>query len=188
MLLGSQPIAAGMECQAAMGRAGRARLGSMLMRVQSLVARKLPRAQDSVKGIDDVKIRDVYSSYLLIAGVACFILGIGNWVVGAIETTKYQNLLHRTEQTGLEESYRSFQELDQQKNEEVLRRINEDREKYNAARVKLNFFYVVLTGGKTMFLFGILLMLLSLIRLIRRDAQIKINTLSGWTRNDNGGR
>jgi hypothetical protein len=188
MLLGNQPIAAGMECQAAMGRAGRARLGSMLMRVQSLVARKLPRAQDSVKGIDDVKIRDVYSSYLLIAGVACFILGIGNWVVGAIETTKYQNLLHRTEQTGLEESYRSFQELDQQKNEEVLRRINEDREKYNAARVKLNFFYVVLTGGKTMFLFGILLMLLSLIRLIRRDAQIKINTLSGWTRNDNGGR
>jgi hypothetical protein len=132
-----------------------------------------------------VKVRDVYSSYLLIAGVACFILGIGNWVVGAIETTKYQNLLHRTEQTGLEESYRSFQELDQQKNEEVLRRINEDREKYNAARVKLNFFYVVLTGGKTMFLFGILLMLLSLLRLIRRDARMKINTLSGWTRNDN---
>jgi hypothetical protein len=149
---------------------------------------KLPQAEDSVKCIDDVKIRDVYSSYLLIAGVVCFILGIGNWVVGAIETAKYQNLLHRTEQTGLEESYRSFQELDQQKNEEVLRRINEDREKYNAARVKLNFFYVVLTGGKTMFLFGVLLMLLSLIRLIRRDAQMKINTLSGWTRNDNVGR
>jgi hypothetical protein len=147
----------------------------------------LHRADDSVKCIDDVKIRDVYSSYLVIAGVACFILGIGNWVVGAIETTKYQNLLHRTEQTGLEESYRSFQELDQQKNEEVLRRINEDREKYNAARVKLNFFYVVLTGGKTMFLCGILLMLLSLIRLIRRDAQMKINTLSGWTKSDNAG-
>jgi hypothetical protein len=131
-----------------------------------------------------VKVRDVYSSYLFIAGVGCFILGIGNWVVGAVETTKYQNLLHRTEQTGLEESYRSFQELDHQKNEQVLRRINEDREKYNAARVKLNFFYVVLSGGKTLFLCGILLMLLSLIRLIRRDAQMKINTLSGWTKTD----
>ena len=145
------------------------------------------RVEDSVKCIDDVKVRDVYSSYLLIAGVACFILGIGNWVVGAVETTKYQNLLHRTEQTGLEESYKSFQELDQQKNEEVLRHINEDREKYNAARVKLNFFYVVLTGGKTMFLCGVLLMLLSVIRLIRRDAQIKMNTLSGWTKIDNAG-
>ena len=83
-----------------------------------------------------VKARDIYSSYLLMAGIVCFVLGIGNWIVGAVETSKYQNLLHRTEQTGLEESYRSFQELDHQKNEEVLRRINEDREKYNAARVK----------------------------------------------------
>jgi hypothetical protein len=126
-----------------------------------------------------MKARDIYSSYLLMSGIVCFVLGIGNWVVGAVETTKYQNLLHRTEQTGLEESYRSFQELDHQKNEEVLRRINEDREKYNAARVKLNFFYVVLMGGRTLFLCGVLLILWSLIRLIRRDAQKKISILSG---------
>jgi hypothetical protein len=131
-----------------------------------------------------MKARDVYSSYLLIAGIACLVLGIGNWAVGAVETSKYQNLLHRTEQTGLEESYRSFQELDQQKNEEVLRRINEDREKYNAARVKLNFFYVVLTGGRILFLCGVLFMLSSLIQLIRRDAKKKINQLSSVARTD----
>ena len=130
-----------------------------------------------------MKARDIYSSYLFISGVVCFVLGVGNWVVGAVETTKYQNLLHRTEQTGLEESYRSFQELDHQKNEEVLRRINEDREKYNAARVKLNFFYVVLTGGRTLFLCGILLLLWSLIRLIRRDARKKIRTLTALNQN-----
>ena len=135
----------------------------------------------------EMKARDIYSSYLLMSGIVCFVLGIGNWVVGAVETTKYQNLLHRTEQTGLEESYRSFQELDHQKNEEVLRRINEDREKYNAARVKLNFFYVVLTGGRTLFLCGVLLMLWSLIRLIRRDAQKKMSTLSGLSRTDSAG-
>ena len=129
-----------------------------------------------------MKARDIYSSYLLITGMVCFVLGIGNWIVGVVETTKYQNLLHRTEQTGLEETYTSFQELDHQKNEEVLRRINEDREKYNAARVKLNFFYVVLTGGRTLFLCGVLLLLWSLIRLIRRDAQKKMNTLANLTR------
>ena len=129
-----------------------------------------------------MKARDIYSSYLLMTGMVCFVLGIGNWIVGVVETTKYQNLLHRTEQTGLEETYRSFQELDHQKNEEVLRRINEDREKYNAARVKLNFFYVVLTGGRTLFLCGVLLLLWSLIRLIRLDAQKKINTLANLTR------
>src|SRR5437867_1691285 len=118
-----------------------------------------------------MKARDIYSSYLLIVGAMCLVLGIGNWIVGAVETTKYQNLLHKTAQTGLEETYRSFQELDHQKNEEVLRRINENREKYNAARVKLNFFYVVLIGGRVLFLSGAVLTLCSLIRLIRRDTQ-----------------
>ena len=26
-----------------------------------------------------VKARDIYSSYLLMAGIVCFVLGIGNW-------------------------------------------------------------------------------------------------------------
>jgi hypothetical protein len=131
-----------------------------------------------------MKARDIYSSYLLIVGAMCLVLGIGNWIVGAVETTKYQNLLHKTAQTGLEETYRSFQELDHQKNEEVLRRINENREKYNAARVKLNFFYVVLIGGSVLFLSGAVLTLCSLIRLIRRDTQFKIRRLEGLAGKD----
>ena len=126
-----------------------------------------------------MKVRELYSSYLLIAGLLCLVLGVGNWIVGAVQTVKYQNLLHKTAQTGLEETYRNFQQLDQHKNEEVLRRINEDRERYNAARVKLNFFYVVLTGGRVLFLIGALLSVTTLIRLIRRDTRIKIQKLAG---------
>ena len=133
--------------------------------------------QNSVKFYFGMNIRDLYSSNLLISGIACFVLGVGNWSVGAIQTAKYQNLLYKSAQTGLEESYRSFQELDHQKNEEVLRRINEDRERYNAARVKLNFFYVVLTGGKILFVAGAILIITSLFRLIRRDARLKISKL-----------
>lgn len=117
-----------------------------------------------------MKIRDVYLNPVFVTGIACLVLGIGNWVVGSVETSKYQNLLNKTARTGLEESYRNFQELDQQKNEEVLRRINENREKFNAARVKLNFFYVVLTGGRILFLVGLLLVVAALIYLIRTEA------------------
>jgi hypothetical protein len=124
-----------------------------------------------------MKTREVYSSYLIITGLLCLVLGVGNWGVGAVETSKYQSLLRKTAQTGLEESYRNFQQLDHQKNEEVLRRINQDRERYNAARVKLNFFYVVMTGGKILFLIGALVMLLAFVRLIRRDARKKIDKL-----------
>jgi len=124
-----------------------------------------------------MKVRDIYSSHLLVAGFLLLVLGIGNWIAGAVEFTKYQGLLRKTAETGLEESYRSFQELDQQKNEEVLRRINEDRERYNTARVKMDFYYVVLSGGRLLFLLGTLLTFFSLIRLIRQDTLIKIRRL-----------
>ena len=122
-----------------------------------------------------MKIREFYSSYAMVAGLICLVLGIGNWAIGAIESAKYQALLRKTAQTGLEESYRGFRELDLQNNQEALRRINDDREKFNAARVKLNFFYVVLAGGRFLFLIGALLSVYSAVRLIRRDARIKIN-------------
>ena len=125
-----------------------------------------------------MKVRELYSSWLLVSGLICLVMGIGNWTVGAIETSKYQALLYKTARTGLEESYRHFQELDHQKNQEVLRRINEDREKFNGARVKLNFFYVVLTGGRVLFFAGAVFSLVAVVRLIRRDARIKIKRLT----------
>jgi hypothetical protein len=124
-----------------------------------------------------MKVRELYSSYLMVSGIVCLVMGIGNWTVGAIESSKYQALLYKTARTGLEESYRNFQQLDHQKNEEVLRRINEDREKYNGARVKLNFFYIVLTGGRALFIIGALLTLTAMVYLIRRDTQVKVKRL-----------
>ena len=131
----------------------------------------MTRAENPLEWLSIVKIRDAYSNSALVAGIVFLFLGIGNWVTGSMETSKYQSLLYKTAQTGLEESYRNFQELDQQRNEEVLRRMNDNREKFNAARVKLNFFYVVLIGGRILFLLGLLLILGALIRLIRTDAQ-----------------
>jgi hypothetical protein len=113
----------------------------------------------------------------MVSGIVCLVMGIGNWTVGAIESSKYQALLYKTARTGLEESYRNFQQLDHQKNEEVLRRINEDREKYNGARVKLNFFYIVLMGGRALFIIGAILTLAAMVYLIRRDTQVKVQRL-----------
>jgi len=137
--------------------------------------------QDLISENYTVKPRDIYSSYLLVGGVLCLILGLGNWIVGAVEMTRYQGLLHKTAETGLEDSYRSFQELDHQKNEEVLRPINQDREKYNTARVKLDFYYVVVSGGRLLFLVGALLTFFALIRVIRQDTLMKMKRLAATT-------
>ncbi|TMA11838.1 MAG: hypothetical protein E6J89_06580 [Deltaproteobacteria bacterium] len=125
-----------------------------------------------------MKLRDIYSSHIVVVGFLVMLLGIGNWVAGATQITKYQGLLLKIAQTGLEDNYRNFQELDHQKNEEVLRRINQDREKYNAAKVKLDFYYVVLSGGRLFFLVGVLLTFFALIRVIRQDAVMKIRKLA----------
>lgn len=125
-----------------------------------------------------MKLKDIYSSYLLVTGFVLLILGIGNWMVGAMEVTKYQGIMENTARTGLENSYLSFQELDYQKNEEVLRRINQAREKHNAARVKIDFYYVVLNGGRWLFILGLVLSAVALMRIIRRDTMAKMDRLS----------
>jgi hypothetical protein len=127
--------------------------------------------------VGHMKPRDLYSSHVLVAGVILLVLGIGNWIVGAVQVTQYRSLLRSNSRTGLEESYRSFQELTREKNQGILRRINEDREKYNAARVKLDFSYVVLRGGRVLFLVGLALTLYALIKLIRQDTLTKIRRL-----------
>ncbi len=125
-----------------------------------------------------MKLRDVYSSYLLVAALILLSLGIGNWIFGAVQITKYQRMLRNTSETGLENSYQSFQELDQRKNEEVLRRINEGRERTNAARIKVDFYYVVLGGGRLLFFLGLFLTFLGFMRLIRQDTLTKIRRLN----------
>jgi hypothetical protein len=125
-----------------------------------------------------MKLKDIYSSYLLVTGFVLLILGIGNWMVGAMEVTKYQGIMENTARTGLENSYLNFQELDYQKNEEVLRRINQAREKYNAARVKIDFYSVVLSGGRWLFILGLVLSAVALMRIIRRDTMAKMDRLS----------
>ena len=124
-----------------------------------------------------MKVRDLYSSNLLVAGILFLSMGLGNWIIGTVQIAKFQGLLSNTANTGLEDSYRNFQQLDRQKNEEVLRRINEDRERYNAARVKTDFYSVVVAGGRLFFLLGALLTFSGLIRLIRQDTLVKIRRL-----------
>jgi hypothetical protein len=143
----------------------------------------LTPAQKSVNRFA-VTARDVYSNRLFVAGFVCLVLGLGNWGVGANESYRLQNILHKTAQTGLEDSYRNFRELDHQKNQEVLRRINADREKHNSARVKLNFYYVVAAGGKLLCVIGAALTLASIVGVIRRDSDLKIKKLSILTRKE----
>ena len=93
----------------------------------------------------------------------------------------------KTARTGLEENYRNFQELDHQKNQEVLRRINADREKHNSALESNSIFIMSSRRGGIILLCVIgaaLTPLASMVGIIRRDSDLKIKKLSILTRKE----
>ena len=98
------------------------------------------------------------------------LLGAGNWIVGAVQVAHYRALVDTGTETGLEDNYRSFRELTPRKNREVLKRIREEREKHHAARVKVDFFHVVLRGGLLLFLIGLGLAFSALFKVRRQHA------------------
>ena len=121
-----------------------------------------------------MEFRNLYLNPFFVFGVVLVLLGAGNWIVGAVQVAHYRAMVDAGSKTGLEDSYRSFRELTPRKNREVLSRIHEEREKYDAARVKVDFFHVVLKGGLLVFLVGLGLAFSALFKFVRRDAPVKI--------------
>jgi hypothetical protein len=125
-----------------------------------------------------VTVRDLYQSVPFVVGFILVLLGTVNSIVGMTESKKYQKVIAKTAQTGLEENYRNFQELTRQQNEQVLSRINEEQARYNIGRVRLDFFHVVFSGGQLLLLIGLITISYSLIRMIRHETSLRIQRIS----------
>lgn len=117
-----------------------------------------------------MKASQLYLNPVFAFGVVLVLLGAGNWIVGAVQVTHYRALVDAGSKTGLEDRFAGSGQPATPKNTEILGRIHEEREKYNAARIKVDFFYVVLRGGLLLFLAGLGFSVFALVRTIRRDA------------------
>ena len=125
-----------------------------------------------------MKLRSLYLNPYFVVGLVLVLLGAGNWTVGAVQVARYRALVEAGSKTGLEESYRSFRELTPRKNRAILSGIHEEQERYDAARVKLDFFHVVLRGGLLLILIGLGLAFSALFRIIRQDAPTRVGKLT----------
>ncbi len=125
-----------------------------------------------------MKLRSLYLNLYFVVGLVLVLLGAGNWTVGAVQVARYRALVEAGSKTGLEESYRSFRDLTPRKNRAILSGIHEERERYDAARMKLDFFHVVLRGGLLLILIGLGLAFSALFRIIRQDAPTRVGKLT----------
>ena len=117
-----------------------------------------------------MKARQLYLNPVFAFGMALAVLGAGNWIVGAVQVTHYRALVDAGAKTGLANRSAGSGQPAAPKNTEILGRIHEEREKYDAARIKVDFFYVVLRGGLLLFFTGLGFSVFTLVRTLRRDA------------------
>ena len=104
-----------------------------------------------------MELKDLYLKPGFVVGLVLVLLGAGNWIVGSVQVNHYRAVVAAGAQTGAEGGYSGFRERTPRESREVLGRIHEEREQYDAARVKMDFFYVVLAGGLLLFLTGLAL-------------------------------
>lgn len=101
--------------------------------------------------------RELYKSRLLITGITLLCLGIGNWMVGSHKVTHYQSILPVAV---LEPSLLATG---------TWQLPTEEGERVNIARAKVDFYHVVVSGGRLLASIGVLCTIAALIRLRRRQ-------------------
>jgi len=107
-------------------------------------------------------VRPFYRSRFLIAGVTLLALGAGNAFIGSRKLAQYQRVVAE----GRERGYFP----DAGTGDRVLRPVDDESERYNIGRAKVDLYHVVLSGGLLMLVVGAVLTIAAWVRLrIRRD-------------------
>ena len=117
-----------------------------------------------------MKAGQLYLNPIFAFGVVLVLLGAGNWIVGTVQVAHYRALVDAGSKTGLNDGSAGAGGVASPKNTEILGRIHEEREKYNAARIKVDFFYVVLRGGLLLFLVGLGFSVFALVKTLRQNS------------------
>lgn len=112
-----------------------------------------------------MRIRHWYESRFLIFGVMFLMLGVGNTVVGMQKLSEYQGLVAEGRTRGY------FPET--KASERLVRPLDDQGERYNIARAKVDLYHVVLSGGLLMTGIGLILTIVAWVRWrIRTEAAL----------------
>jgi hypothetical protein len=116
--------------------------------------------------------RRYYQSRFLVTGVALLVLGASNAVIGSTKLAQYQ----RTVAEGRARGYFP----DAGSGNHVLRPVDDEAERYNISRAKVDLYHVVLSGGLLMFVVGAVLTVAAVLRVrVQREGPLPGVALPG---------
>ena len=104
--------------------------------------------------------RELYKSRLLVVGSTLLCLGIGKWIVGSHKVTHYQGIVIQAFPVVV----LKFSLL----TKGVWNPPTEEGERANIARAKVDFYHVVVSGGRLLASIGTLCIIAAIIRLRTR--------------------
>jgi len=107
-----------------------------------------------------VSARRYYRSRFFITGITLLLLGAGNAVIGSSRLAQYERVVADGRARGYFPDTGSA--------DRILRPLDEEGERYNIMRAKVDLYHVVLSGGLVMLGVGAILTIAALIRLRTR--------------------
>ena len=119
---------------------------------------------------------DLYADGWLIGGLILMLLGAGNWLVGLTKTEQYSHVLARASESGFDQSYLSFEELDDHSDSAVLAPLTQQERNVSYANARMDFYHATFLTGQILFAIGLLLTMVAFIGAIRRDARQATST------------
>jgi hypothetical protein len=117
-----------------------------------------------------MKMPDIYHNWRVMFGVALILLGIGNWLVGRLNTERYSELIRREGSATPDQAYRSFDELDAGA-VAVLAPLTAEQRRVSYATARMDFYHATFLTGYVLVLAGLLLTFRGFVGLIRNDAR-----------------
>lgn len=117
-----------------------------------------------------VKPPDLYADGWLIGGLILMLLGAGNWLVGLTKTEQYSRTLARASAGGFDQSYLSFDELDDRSDSAVLAPLTRQERNVSYANARMDFYHATFLTGQILFALGLLVAMIGFIGAVRRDA------------------
>jgi hypothetical protein len=109
-----------------------------------------------------VRDRSYHRSRFLITGIALLVLGVGNVLIGSQKLIQYQRVVAEGQARGY------FPDADG--TNPIMHPLDEEGERYNIGRAKVDLYHVVLSGGLLMLGIGAIFTVAALIRLHVRKA------------------
>jgi hypothetical protein len=102
--------------------------------------------------------RRLYQSRLLVLAVTLLVLGIGNTIIGTQKLRQYQAIV-------AEGRARGYFPDAATSTDRILRPLDDEGERYNIGRAKVDLYHVVLSGGLLMTAIGLVLTIIAWLRL-----------------------